>query len=285
MNSPVSSNSPKSPEPKKPDAPSDSKKKETPSSPPASGGGGSGIAQAFKKNTYSPPAPAKAPLDGGGAPPSTPPPPPPLSDLPTYKVSPGAGGGLITSTNPIQQTVTLDPAATTPAGVPLTGQQKAELEKIYGPGVDTSKITIVTGSPAVFDTLEAAGRYTPAYTVGNTIVVNPKDQPIPNALLVHETAHVWQYQNGGGDYFPKALVGQGLGQAYNWEQGIADCRSWDQLNPEQQAEMIQDAYKARYFETGKFIGPDGKDYTAQMDAAMAQVRAGQGTSQKWDFGW
>jgi len=50
---------------------------------------------------------------------------------------------------------------------------------------------------------------------------------------------------------------------------------WNELNPEQQAEIIQEAFAAGYFETGDFI-VGGVDYSDYMDEVMRQVRAGQG---------
>lgn len=162
-------------------------------------------------------------------------------------------------------------------GRQLTADEKKTLEGVFGKGLDTSKLRVATAPQALFDKLP---RETPAFTVGNTIVVNPK-YTLDNAMLVHEAAHAWQFQNGGVDYLPKALVAQNLGQGYDWQKGLASGRSFSSLNPEQQAQMLQDAFTSGYFTSGSFKA-GGTDYTAVMDAAMKDVRAGKGASTTWD---
>jgi len=66
--------------------------------------------------------------------------------------------------------------------------------------------------------------------------------------LIHEMGHVWQYQNGGLAYIPlsllaqfKAWIGGGdRGGAYKWEPADKAGLPWENWNPEQQAQAIED---------------------------------------------
>lgn len=161
-----------------------------------------------------------------------------------------------------------------PAGRKLTGDEIATLRKVYGDSIDYSQMRIKEGNSGLFST---TGR---AFTHGNTIYIPKDDLPLTEDLLVHESAHVWQHQNGGTDYMSEALWAQQFGDGYEFEKGLDEGKSWSQLNPEQQAEFLQQAYRSGFFDSTdpnrRFIAPNGTDYTAQLNEALRQVRAGQG---------
>ncbi|HYI02174.1 eCIS core domain-containing protein [Hyalangium sp.] len=158
-----------------------------------------------------------------------------------------------------------------PPGRKLTGDEVATLRQVYGDSIDYSQLRIKEGSSGLFST---SGR---AFTHGNTIYIPPENMPMSKDLLVHESAHVWQHQNGGTDYMSEALVAQYLGDGYDFEKGLREGKSWSQLNPEQQAEFLQQAQLSGYFDNpGRRFEYNGTDYTAQLEAALQQVRAGQG---------
>ncbi len=113
-----------------------------------------------------------------------------------------------------------------------------------------------------------------ARTVGDTIYI-PEGKLTPD-LLDHESTHVWQFQHGGDDYMGEALYGQSLGEGYDYQQGIDEGKSWSELNPEQQAELIQEAYKNGFFDTGMWSGRP--DLTAYMNDVLTQLRAGNGAT-------
>jgi len=126
----------------------------------------------------------------------------------------------------------------------LTEQEKDILRKVYGDSVDLDAVRIVEGGPLNAD---INGR---ARTIGNTIympsgygakdLVDSKGNLTETGkLLCHETGHVWQSENGGGDYISKALYGQLFGDGYDYQKAIDDGKSFDELNPEQQAEYIE----------------------------------------------
>ena len=82
-----------------------------------------------------------------------------------------------------------------------------------------------------------------AFTNGTTIYF--KEKPYSEQLLVHETTHVWQFVNGGGDYRRTSLVAQahkGNPEAYEWAPDVDLGFSWGSLNPEQQANFVDTAF-------------------------------------------
>lgn len=158
----------------------------------------------------------------------------------------------------------------------LTDQEIGEIRKVYGNSIDYSKVRVVEGGGLI-----SAGA---ARTVGNTIYI-PKDKsPVSASLLMHEMGHVWQYQNGGSDYMSEALAGQAVGDGYNYTKGLDEGKSWKDLNPEQQADLMRDAYNSGYFDStspnfGRFVSPDNmRDYTPQLEEALRQARAGKGAT-------
>ncbi len=163
-----------------------------------------------------------------------------------------------------------------PPGRKLTSAEITELRKVYGDSIDYSKVEIKEGDAALF------GVFGRPFTHGNTIYM-PKDfLPLSQNMdtLVHEMGHVWQNQHGGTDYMSEALWAQNFGDKYEFDKGIDEGKSWSELNPEQQAELIQQAYQYGYFDpssanSGKFVY-NGKDYSAYVAEALKQLRAGKG---------
>jgi hypothetical protein len=155
----------------------------------------------------------------------------------------------------------------------LSGDETAALRKVYGNSVDYSKIRIKEGDAGLLTT---SGR---PFAHGNTIYMPPGSLPVSQHLdtLVHETGHVWQFQHGGTDYMSEALYAQNLGDGYDWQRGVDSGKSWGNLNPEQQAQLISSAYAAGYFDNpGNGYNVGGKDYTAYLQKALAEVQAGRG---------
>lgn len=68
-------------------------------------------------------------------------------------------------------------------------------------------------------------------------------------LLIHELAHVWQYQNIGIRYIPRALAAQRTASGYNYggaaalQQAIASGKGMAHFNLEQQADLIEDYFR------------------------------------------
>ncbi|ATB46368.1 hypothetical protein [Corallococcus macrosporus] len=153
----------------------------------------------------------------------------------------------------------------------LTGDEEAALRQVYGDALDYSSISIKEGDAGL---LTASGR---PFAHGNTIYIPKRFLPLQADLLVHEAAHVWQHQNGGTDYMSEALFAQTFGDGYNLGKALREGKGWSEMNPEQQAELLEQGYRAGFFETPpKRLYVDGVDYTAQLEAALREVRAGRG---------
>jgi hypothetical protein len=158
-----------------------------------------------------------------------------------------------------------------PPGRDLTAAEIRELRQVYGDSIDYSKVRIKEGSSGLFS---LTGR---AFTHGDTIYVPNDNLPLTTDLLVHEMGHVWQHQNGGTDYMSEALAAQHFGDGYDFEKGINDGKLWRELNPEQQAELLQTAHRSGFFNTpGARFVYNGTDYTDYLNNALTQIRNGQG---------
>ncbi len=178
--------------------------------------------------------------------------------------------GLVSS---VQTLVGLEPPSRG-----LNEQETAQLRSIYGDSIDYSQIRIKEGHLGIANGLAP-------HTIGNTIYIPEGWQANRSELLAHETAHVWQYQNGGTDYIGESLWNQALGAinggsrdaAYEFEQPIRDGKSWADLNPEQQAALIEEAYHDGLFsDPNARLVHNGTDYTDFARNAIAEMRAGRG---------
>lgn len=69
--------------------------------------------------------------------------------------------------------------------------------------------------------------------------------PISPSVLVHEMVHVWQYEQVGAAYIPRALRAQYSEMGYDYG-GLVPLQEHDSLaafNYEQQADIIEDAFR------------------------------------------
>jgi hypothetical protein len=146
----------------------------------------------------------------------------------------------------------------------LTDAEIAILRDVYGDSIDYDAIRIKEGDAGLFSTNNRP------FCHGNTIYM--KDSKITPELLIHETAHVWQHQNGGADYMTDALISQEFGHGYDWEVSVPGT-PWEDLEPEQQAELLETAYAEGYFTSGTFRNPE---LSAYMDEAIRKLRSGEG---------
>ena len=168
-----------------------------------------------------------------------------------------------------------------PKGRKLSDDERAMLRREFGPGLDLEAIRIKEGANVL-----SAGAG--ARTVGNTIYINSTDSPAKLTLIAHEAVHAWQYQHGGTLYIAGSLEVQGAAGlaggrngAYEYAEPIAKGREFRDLNPEQQANLMEDAAKLGMFasdEAAKSVRVivKGVDYTDAVRAAQAKLRAGEG---------
>jgi hypothetical protein len=153
----------------------------------------------------------------------------------------------------------------------LTPPERMLLEPIYRDSVDFSRVRIrapVTGLLGITQR---------AFVIENTLFVPGRFLPLQAAVLVHEICHVWQHQHGGHAYIADSLQAQLVGDGYRLEKGLREGRAWAQLNCEQQATLIEEAYEQRCFE-GKPLTLRGRDYSEAFEKAIAELRAGRGAS-------
>jgi hypothetical protein len=164
-----------------------------------------------------------------------------------------------------------------PAGRKLTAAEKDELRRVYGGALDVDRIRVKDGHSGL---LTIMGR---PFCLGNTLYLPPRPDGNPRTaeeemnLLVHEAGHVWQYQNGGTDYLTEALLGQQINH-YDFAKGIEEGKSWSELDPEQQAQLLQEAHAQGFFDdpAGSTFTWYGQDYTDYVRDAHEQVQAGEG---------
>ncbi|HEY9315698.1 hypothetical protein [Williamsia sp.] len=101
--------------------------------------------------------------------------------------------------------------------------------------------------------------------------------------LIHEMAHVWQYQHGGLAYIPRSLLAQvraaarggDRSGAYNWRSAHKAQRPWPSWNPEQQAAAVEDYNKLLRRRAGAGTALDAADF-AVLTEYMHFVWRGEG---------
>ena len=165
----------------------------------------------------------------------------------------------------------------------LTDAEKALLTMVYRGSVDLAAVRVVPGFAGVFSANKRP------FTLGGTIYLKRAKHP---ATLVHECAHVWQYQHLGSRYTFDALRAQHKlkAGAYRWVDELGRGRTrWGEFNREAQAQLLEDL--VRFGErvpatgvTGEFYSDepiggavrflhDDVDHTEFARAAVAEVRA------------
>lgn len=120
----------------------------------------------------------------------------------------------------------------------LTGDERALLESLYSESVDYDKVRIKHGGlPMIIY---------PGLTIGNTITFPKKwvaDTKKRQALLIHEGCHIWQYQNFGLGYIPRALL-ETLTERNAYSVHFDETKTFREYDIEEQCEII-----AEYFLT------------------------------------
>lgn len=150
----------------------------------------------------------------------------------------------------------------------LTTEEISLLKEIYGPTIDYSKVRIKEGKCGLLGCSDRP------WTLGNTIYF-PTDNngQINKAILVHEMAHVWQFQTKGPGYMLDSLGAQYLGDGYDFEKAVRQGEKFEDFNVEQQAALIEAAFRAGYLTGQKDYcrSQDGLDYTAWVEQFLANT--------------
>jgi hypothetical protein len=137
----------------------------------------------------------------------------------------------------------IDAEPTSKSERPLNSAEIAYVDRIFHGSVDYTKVRI--GKGGITTAFKAAR------TIGNTIHLpdfafikgSMELEPEISDVLVHEMTHVWQYQHRGWTYAPAALWAQIThlrGGAYDWRPDAQKRRPFSALNPEAQAQAVQD---------------------------------------------
>jgi hypothetical protein len=166
----------------------------------------------------------------------------------------------------------------------LSVDEKAYLKTIYGDSIDYDMIRVKPGGPR--------NDKMAAHTVGNTIYMpskyfdaNGKLTPDGLETLGHEAGHVWQNQNGGGDYISNALGAQAWAgitdgdrnAAYNWREALRNGETFESMNDEERAKVMEDIGVAKA-DDGRITTADG--FTAAevafLNDTADKIRHGEG---------
>ncbi|HYO55292.1 hypothetical protein [Archangium sp.] len=161
--------------------------------------------------------------------------------------------------------------------------------RVFGDGISYGPVRLVRIAPLI-----ASINGSRAFVLGNTLNVPSPDYDAlqrgeKSWLLVHECIHIWQYQHHGLGYVVESLWAQLFGDGYDYVKALRAGKPWRKMNPEQQAQLIQDAFHGGYFEApgvrfgavgnkGTVLRPGGKtpegftDYTPVLIAAVEELR-------------
>ncbi|HEX5744659.1 MAG TPA: hypothetical protein VFZ09_00370 [Archangium sp.] len=188
---------------------------------------------------------------------------------------------------------TADAKAAAPGGDKrsLSDAEVRLLREVFGDGLDYKPMRLVRMAPFI-----AGLNGSRAFVLGNTLHLPSIDYDAlwrgdraKAWLLVHESTHVWQYQHRGIGYVAESLWAQSFGEGYDYVKALRAGKPWTKMNPEQQAQLIQDTFHGGYFEApgvrfgavggkGAVLLPGGKtpegftDYTPVLVAALDVLR-------------
>ncbi len=172
---------------------------------------------------------------------------------------------------------------------PLSDAEVRLLRGVFGDGISYESVRLVRMA-----TFIARLNGSRAFVLGNTL--NLPDQDHDDiargrnpSLLVHEATHLWQYQHHGWGYVAESLWAQSFGDGYDYVKALRQGKPWRKMNPEQQAQLIQDAFRDGYFDApgARFgavgnngivvrpgeVPPEGvTDYTSALVAAVEELQ-------------
>lgn len=114
-------------------------------------------------------------------------------------------------------------------GRALSGTEKSMLRTVFGQSVNLDPIRLV------FSQFHVNQR---AYTLGNVIRA-PIAIPLDSRTLVHECAHVWQYQTRGSGYISDSILHQAASGQGAYAVTIVPGQSIIDYGAEQQATIIE----------------------------------------------
>lgn len=153
-----------------------------------------------------------------------------------------------------------------PPGRSLSVLEKQLLRSVFQDALDLESLKIKEGASGLADLTDRP------FVHGHVLYLH--NWPLESAILVHEAVHWWQYQHGGSDYIIDSIWSQYLGKGYNWAESFG-LVPWNNMETEQQAQLIEDAFRSGFFESGTFE-VRGQDMTNRMEDVLESLRAGSG---------
>lgn len=123
---------------------------------------------------------------------------------------------------------------------PLTTGETALGREVFGESLEPRRVRIL--AQPVWPRAFAAGARLMVFPQAAAALDFAQASLRLQGLFIHELTHVWQAQQGVGLLWAKLRCGDGP-QAYAYD--LAACHSFDDLNIEQQAMVVQHAFLAK----------------------------------------
>lgn len=123
---------------------------------------------------------------------------------------------------------------------PLNERELTLARSVYGTTIDWSAVRLDEGAKIACRRHHLC--YVSFYTINSW-------GSMPDATLLHELMHVWQYERYGAVYIPRALRAQRTAEGYNYggaemlRKRRAAGRDLHDFNYEQQADIVADAFR------------------------------------------
>ena len=167
----------------------------------------------------------------------------------------------------------------------MSEDQLAFLHELYGDSLDLSQVRftrdgltpMIAGAPnTTGNTINLVSKWGPDIFDENGQITSEGME-----LVIHELAHVWQYQNDGWDYMPEAIwanayhtvVDGDRDEAYRYDTSM----DWEGMNPEQQGHAVEKAgYLLWRQSQGEVLTADELKTLGEHQKYVDAVRAGQG---------
>jgi hypothetical protein len=140
----------------------------------------------------------------------------------------------------------------------LDGDERADAREVFGPVLDLDPIRVIRTEI-----------FSGPMTLGNMVRV-PLDYPLDRVTLIHELAHIWQYQTRGTGYISNSAWHQSVAFITTGSRYGAYHLSWDDLA----AESIDDlpAEKQAVLVERWFANPALRQ-NPNYERFLAQIRA------------
>jgi hypothetical protein len=172
----------------------------------------------------------------------------------------------------------------------LTGAEVDLAASIFADSLDCTPVRLTRDSVMAFGAPKALRntihlRSDWHHFVGDSLNLTPEGRQ----TLIHELAHVWQYQNGGLAYIHGSLSAQlvawartgSRGGAYRWRDAWQAQHPWMAWNPEQQAQAVEEYASAQW----RIADGEGTPMDARTVEMLAEniekVRRGEGATRFW----